>query len=105
VAALISTATGRKPYYIGKPNPLMMRSALNRLGAHSETAVMIGDRMDTDIICGLEAGMRTIHVGTGSTRPDQVRDFPYGPTWTVGSIADLVDLAGRTDVVDTEFQP
>ena len=76
VAALISTATGRQPYYIGKPNPLMMRSALNRLGAHSETAVMIGDRMDTDIISGLEAGMRTIHVGTGSTRPDQVRHYP-----------------------------
>ena len=56
VAALISTATGPQPYYVGKPNPLMMRSALNRLGAHSETAVMIGDRMDTDIIRGLEAG-------------------------------------------------
>ncbi len=105
VAALISTATGRQPYYIGKPNPLMMRSALNRLGAHSETAVMIGDRMDTDIISGLEAGMRTIHVGTGSTRPDQVREYPYRPTWTVGSIADLIDLAGRTDVIDTEFRP
>jgi NagD protein len=105
VAALISTATGRQPYYIGKPNPLMMRSALNRLGAHSETAVMIGDRMDTDIISGLEAGMRTIHVGTGSTRPDQVKDYPYRPTWTVDSIADLIDVAGRTDVTDTEFQP
>jgi NagD protein len=105
VAALISTATGRQPYYIGKPNPLMMRSALNRLGAHSETAVMIGDRMDTDIISGLEAGMRTIHVGTGSTQPDQVKNFPYRPTWTVDSVADLIDLAGRTDVIDTEFQP
>jgi NagD protein len=105
VAALISTATGRQPYYIGKPNPLMMRSALNRLGAHSETAVMIGDRMDTDIICGLEAGMRTVHVGTGSTRPDQVKEYPYRPTWSVDSIADLIDLAGRTDVIDTEFRP
>ncbi len=105
VAALISTATGRQPYYIGKPNPLMMRSALNRMGAHSETAVMIGDRMDTDIISGLEAGMRTIHVGTGSTRPEEVKNFPYRPTWTVGSIADLVDLASRTDVVDTDFRP
>jgi NagD protein len=105
VAALISTATGRQPYFIGKPNPLMMRSALNRLGAHSETAVMIGDRMDTDIISGLEAGMRTIHVGTGSTRPEEVKEFPYRPTWTVASVADLVDLAGRTDVVDTDFRP
>ena len=93
VAALISTATGRQPYFVGKPNPLMMRSALNRLEAHSETTVMIGDRMDTDIISGLEAGMRTILVTTGSTRPDQVETFPYRPTRVVDSIADLVELA------------
>ncbi len=92
VAALISTATGRKPYFIGKPNPLMMRSALNRLEAHSETTVMIGDRMDTDIISGLEAGLRTVLVTTGSTHPDQVDTFPYRPTRVVDSIADLVDL-------------
>src|SRR3954468_2899319 len=90
VAALISTATGRQPYFIGKPNPLMMRSALNRLEAHSETTVMIGDRMDTDIISGLEAGLRTVLVTTGSTRPEQVETFPYRPTRVVDSIADLV---------------
>src|SRR4051794_24870306 len=90
VAALISTATGRTPYFIGKPNPLMMRSALNRLDAHSETTVMIGDRMDTDIISGLEAGLRTILVSTGSTRPGQIETFPYRPTRVVDSIADLV---------------
>ena len=95
VAALISTATGRKPYFIGKPNPLMMRSALNRLEAHSETTIMIGDRMDTDIISGLEAGLRTVLVTTGSTRPDQVDTFPYRPTRVVESIAELVELAGR----------
>ena len=72
VAALISTATGRKPYFIGKPNSLMMRSALNRIDAHSETTVMVGDRMDTDVISGLEAGLRTILVLTGSTRPEPV---------------------------------
>src|SRR6476660_1831970 len=72
VAALISAATGRQPYYIGKPNPLMMRSALNRIDAHSETTVMVGDRMDTDSISGLEAGLRTVLVGTGSTRPEDV---------------------------------
>ena len=92
VAALISTATGEKPYFIGKPNPLMMRSALNRLEAHSESTVMIGDRMDTDIISGLEAGIRTILVTTGSTRPENVERFPYKPTRVVDSIADLVDL-------------
>lgn len=92
VAALISTATGRKPYYVGKPNPLMMRSALNRLEAHSETTVMVGDRMDTDIVSGLEAGLRTILVLTGSTRPHQVENFPYRPTRVVDSVADLVPL-------------
>jgi NagD protein len=92
VAALISTATGRSPYFIGKPNPLMMRSALNSLEAHSETTVMVGDRMDTDIISGLEAGLRTILVTTGSTRPEHIETFPYRPTRVVDSIADLVDL-------------
>lgn len=98
VAALISTATGRTPYFIGKPNPLMMRSALNRLEAHSETTVMIGDRMDTDIISGLEAGMRTILVSTGSTRPDQVGRFPYRPTVVVDSIADVVPIVQGGDL-------
>ncbi|MXG92196.1 HAD-IIA family hydrolase [Nocardioides flavescens] len=92
VAALISTATGRQPYFIGKPNPLMMRSALNRIDAHSETTVMVGDRMDTDIISGLEAGLRTVLVTTGSTHPDEVETFPYRPTRVVDSIADLVAL-------------
>lgn len=92
VAALISAATGRTPYFIGKPNPLMMRSALNRLQAHSETTVMVGDRMDTDIISGLEAGLRTVLVSTGSTRPEQVAEYPYRPTRIVDSVADIVPL-------------
>jgi NagD protein len=90
VAALISTATGRSPYFIGKPNPLMMRSALNRIEAHSETTAMIGDRMDTDIVSGLEAGLQTCLVLTGSTRREQVERFPYRPTQVFDSIADLV---------------
>lgn len=94
VAALISAATSRAPYYVGKPNPLMMRNALNRIDAHSETAVMVGDRMDTDIVSGLEAGLRTILVTTGSTRPEQVETFPYRPSMVVESVADLVDLVG-----------
>jgi len=92
VAALITRATNVEPYFIGKPNPLMMRSALNRIDAHSETTVMIGDRMDTDVISGLEAGLRTILVLTGSTRAEQVERFPYRPTRVVDSVADLVDL-------------
>ena len=97
VAALISTATGRTPYFIGKPNPLMMRSALNRIEAHSETTVMIGDRMDTDIISGLEAGMRTILVSTGATHPDHVERFPYRPTMVVNSIADVVPMVSAAE--------
>jgi NagD protein len=92
VAALITKATGRNPYFIGKPNPLMMRSALNRIDAHSETTAMIGDRMDTDIISGLEAGLRTVLVLTGSTRPEQIELFPYRPTRVLDSIADVVPL-------------
>lgn len=98
VAALISAATGRQPYFIGKPNPLMMRSALNRIDAHSESTVMVGDRMDTDVISGLEAGLRTVLVLTGSTRPDEVQRFPYQPTRVVDSIADVVPLV-------TELRP
>jgi NagD protein len=92
VAALITKATGVDPYFVGKPNPLMMRSALNRIDAHSETTVMVGDRMDTDVISGLEAGLRTILVMTGSTRAGQVDRFPYRPTRIVDSVADIVDL-------------
>lgn len=90
VAALITRATGREPYYVGKPNPLMMRSALRRIGAHSQSTVMIGDRMDTDVIAGLEAGMRTILVTSGISTRESVEQFPYRPTLVVDSVADLV---------------
>jgi NagD protein len=89
VAALITAATGVKPYYIGKPNPLMMRTALHTLSAHSEDSVMIGDRMETDIIAGIESGMRTILVLSGVTSREQVARFPYCPTWVRESIADV----------------
>src|SRR5690625_1929747 len=92
VAALITKATRVDPYFVGKPNPLMMRIALNRIEAHSETTVMVGDRMDTDIIAGLEAGLRSVLVLSGSTRRDQVERFPYRPSRVVESIADLTDL-------------
>ncbi len=91
VAALITAATGRDPYFIGKPNPVMMRSALNTIGAHSERAVMIGDRMDTDIKTGLEAGMRTILVRTGIADDAEIARYPYRPVRIVDSIADVAD--------------
>jgi NagD protein len=88
----VTKATGVDPYFIGKPNPLMMRSALNRIQAHSETTVMVGDRMDTDIISGLEAGLRTVLVLTGSTAKHQVDRFPYRASRVVDSVADIVEL-------------
>jgi NagD protein len=91
VAALVSRATGVEPYFVGKPNPLMMRSALNAIDAHSETSAMIGDRMDTDVVSGLEAGMHTILVLTGITSRAEAERFPYRPSRIVDSIADLVD--------------
>ncbi|MEA2412062.1 MAG: 5-nucleotidase [Thermoleophilaceae bacterium] len=92
VAALISRATGVDPYYVGKPNPLMMRSALNAIDAHSETAAMVGDRMDTDVIAGLEAGLEAILVLTGVTQTrEEAERHPYRPSRIVDSIADLVD--------------
>jgi NagD protein len=94
VAALISRATDVEPYFIGKPNPLMMRSALNAIDAHSETTAMVGDRMDTDVVAGLEAGMHTVLVLTGITTRDEAERFPYRPSRIVDSIADLVAELG-----------
>jgi NagD protein len=91
VAALISKATGVEPYFVGKPNPMMMRSALNTINAHSETTAMIGDRMDTDVLCGLEAGLQTILVLTGIATRGDVGRFPYRPSRILESIADLID--------------
>lgn len=89
MAALIEAATGVKPYFVGKPNPLMMRSALNYLGAHSEDTIMVGDRMDTDIVAGIEAGMETILVLTGVTKEADIERFPYCPTHILPSVADI----------------
>ena len=92
VAALITKATGAEPYFVGKPNPMMFRSAMNRIEAHSESTMMIGDRMDTDIVAGIEAGLDTILVLTGSTRASDVKSFPFRPGRVLDSIADVIDL-------------
>ena len=89
VAALMTKATGVAPYFVGKPNTLMMRSALNAMDAHSEDTVMIGDRMDTDVVAGLEAGMRTVLVLSGSTARSEVDRFPYRPWMIADSIAEV----------------
>src|SRR6266704_1172173 len=90
VAALISKATGVDPYFVGKPNPLMMREALRAIDAHSESTVMIGDRMDTDIVAGMEAGLATVLVLSGISTREQAGRFPFLPSRIVDSVADLV---------------
>lgn len=91
IAALITKATGRVPYVVGKPNPMMFRSAMNRIQAHSETTAMIGDRMDTDIIAGMEAGLRTFLVLTGITHRSDIKRFPFRPNHIMDSVAELLD--------------
>ncbi|MDT5011443.1 MAG: 5-nucleotidase [Mycobacterium sp.] len=92
VAALITKATGRAPYFVGKPNPMMFRSALNRIEAHSENTVMVGDRMDTDVVAGIEAGLDTILVLTGSTSIEEVETYPFRPGRILPSIAEAIEL-------------
>jgi NagD protein len=88
-AAFIQSATGVEPYFVGKPNALMMRSALRYLNEHSENAIMVGDRMDTDIRVGTEAGLETVLVLTGVSTRETVEKFPYRPTRIVESVAEL----------------
>jgi NagD protein len=90
IAALIERAINVVPYFIGKPNPLMIRTALRRLGEHSENTMMVGDRMDTDIMTGIESGLETVLVLTGVTSREMVNRFPYQPTRIVDSIADVL---------------
>jgi NagD protein len=92
VAAMITRATGADPYFVGKPNPMMFRSAMNRINAHSESTTMVGDRMDTDVVAGIEAGLETILVLTGSTRASDVSRFPFRPSRVLDSIADVVEM-------------
>jgi NagD protein len=89
MAALIEKATGKTPFFVGKPNPFMMRAALNYLGVHSENTIMIGDRMDTDILAGIQSGMGTILVLSGVTSRDMISAYPYQPQRVVGSVAEL----------------
>ena len=92
VAAMITKATGREPYFVGKPNPMMFRSALNRIAAHSENTVMVGDRMDTDVVAGIEAGLDTILVLTGSTTEADISRYPFRPGLVLPSIAEAIEL-------------
>ena len=90
VAALITAATKREPYYVGKPNPMMFRSAMNKLGAHSERTGMIGDRMDTDIVAGIEAGLHSVLVLSGIAEKSDLAQYPFRPAAIHDSVADLL---------------
>lgn len=90
MAAFIEKASGVTPYFVGKPNPLMMRTALNYLDVHSEDTIMVGDTMATDIKGGVESGMDTILVLTGVTRREDIARFPFQPTHVMDSVADIV---------------
>jgi NagD protein len=92
VAAMITRATGAEPYFVGKPNPMMFRSAMNRIEAHSESTIMVGDRMDTDVVAGIEAGLETVLVLSGSTKAGDVARFPFRPSRILDSIADVIEL-------------
>jgi len=96
--APIEMASGCRAYYTGKPNPLMMRIALQRLGCRREETIIIGDRMDTDILAGIEAEIDTILVLTGVTTAEDLRLFAYRPRYVYASIGAIVaELAGRPD--------
>ncbi len=90
VAALITKATGKDPYIVGKPNPMMFRSAMRKIGAHSESTGMIGDRMDTDVVAGIEAGLHTVLVLTGIADQKEIEKYPFRPTEILDSVQDLV---------------
>ena len=92
----IEIATGKKAYFCGKPNPLMMRTGLKLLKCHSSEAVMIGDRMDTDIISGLESGMSTALVLSGMSTKETIKTYAYQPTIVLNGVGDIVKLAEET---------
>lgn len=95
LVAPVEIATGKHAYFCGKPNPLMMRTGLKLLNCHSADAVMIGDRMDTDIISGLESGMDTVLVLSGVSTEDTVNTYAYRPTAILNGVGDIVTLANK----------
>ena len=90
-------ATGTQAYFCGKPNPLMMRTGLNLLGCHSAEAVMVGDRMDTDVISGMESGMNTVLVLSGVSTRETLKTYAYRPTMVLSGVGDIPVLAKKTE--------
>ena len=88
--APIEIATGKKAYFVGKPNPLMLRHGLTKIGCHSSEIAFVGDRMDTDIIAAIESGIDSVLVLCGVTTMDTINDFPYRPKYVLEGICELV---------------
>jgi len=101
IAAMITAATNKQPYVVGKPNPMMFRSAMNRIGAHSENTAMIGDRMDTDVVAGIEAGLHTILVMTGISDQAEIDRYPFRPNEVLSGVHELV----RAEPLETDTVP
>ncbi len=99
ISALITKATGKEPYVVGKPNPMMFRSAMNKIGAHSENTAMIGDRMDTDIVAGIEAGLHTVLVLTGISDQSEIERYPFRPDEILDGVYQLLNR----EPVETEM--
>lgn len=97
LVAPIEMATGTRAYFCGKPNPLMMRTGLRLLKCHSEDAVMVGDRMDTDVISGMESGMSTVLVLSGISTPETLKTFSYRPSMILNGVGDIVRAAQRSE--------
>ena len=98
--APIEMATGTQAYFCGKPNPLMMRTGLNMLGCHSAEAVMVGDRMDTDVISGMESGMSTVLVLSGCSTKDTLKTYAYLPTMVLNGVGDIASIAQAKDKIN-----
>ncbi|MBQ8562891.1 MAG: HAD hydrolase-like protein, partial [Firmicutes bacterium] len=96
LVAPIEMATGTTAYFCGKPNPLMMRTGLKLLGCHSAEAVMVGDRMDTDIISGMESGMSTVLVLSGVSTRETLKTYAYRPSIVLDGVGDIVKMARST---------
>ena len=94
VCAMIEASSGKSPYFIGKPNPLMMRGALNHLSVRAANAIMVGDRMDTDVLAGLGLGLQTALVLTGTSTRESVEEFPFRPDHIVPRLLDLGEVLG-----------
>ena len=93
--APIEMATGKQAYFCGKPNPLMMRTGLKMLNCHSAEAVMVGDRMDTDVISGMESGMSTVLVLSGVSTRQTVETYAYQPNVILDGVGDIARLARK----------